>query len=50
MASILKYDIVVVKFPFASSLKYKAYPAVIVSSDRYNTNTEKYITNYGYIE
>jgi mRNA interferase MazF len=31
-----KYDVVIVKFPFASSLKYKARPAVVVSSDRYN--------------
>ena len=28
MTNIYKYDIVVVKFPFASSLKYKARPAV----------------------
>lgn len=28
MTSFSKYDIVVVKFPFASSLKYKARPAV----------------------
>ena len=33
-----KYDIVVVKFPFASSLKYKARPAVILSSETYNQN------------
>ncbi|UTJ07325.1 type II toxin-antitoxin system PemK/MazF family toxin [Arcobacter roscoffensis] len=39
MTSFCKYDIVVVKFPFASSLKYKARPAVIVSSDIYNENS-----------
>ena len=38
MTSFSKYDIVVVKFPFASSLKYKARPAVIISSNIYNTN------------
>ena len=38
MTNILKYDVVVVKFPFASSTKYKARPAVIISSDKYNTN------------
>ena len=38
MINFYKYDIVVVKFPFASSLKYKARPAVIVSSDIYNKN------------
>jgi len=36
MTSILKYDVVIVKFPFASSLKYKARPAVVISSDMYN--------------
>ena len=35
MTNFLKYDVVVVKFPFASSLKYKARPAVILSSDIY---------------
>ena len=39
MTNILRYDVVVVKFPFASSIKYKARPAVIVSSGRYNSNT-----------
>ena len=29
MTSFSKYDIVVVKFPFASSLKYKVRPATI---------------------
>jgi len=29
-------DVVVVKFPFASSLKYKARPAVIISTENYN--------------
>ena len=38
MTNISKYDIVVVKFPFAGSIKYKARPAVIVSSDKYNSN------------
>ena len=38
MTNILKYDVVVVKFPFASSLKYKARPAVVVSSAQYNSN------------
>ena len=36
MTNISKYDIVIVKFPFASSLKYKARPAVVVSSKFYN--------------
>lgn len=34
-----KGDIVVVKFPFASSLKYKARPAVIISNENYNHNS-----------
>jgi len=34
-----KYDIVVVRFPFASSLKYKARPAVIISQKDYNQNS-----------
>ena len=38
MTNISKYDIVVVKFPFASSLKYKARPALIISSEIYNDN------------
>ena len=38
MTNFSKYDVVVVKFPFASSTKYKARPAVILSSDIYNTN------------
>ena len=33
-----KYDVIVVKFPFASSLIYKARPAVLISSEEYNTN------------
>lgn len=33
MINFLKYDVVVVRFPFASSLKYKARPAVVISSD-----------------
>jgi mRNA interferase MazF len=36
MTSISKYDVIIVKFPFASSLKYKARPAVVISSDMYN--------------
>ncbi|MEA1891852.1 MAG: type II toxin-antitoxin system PemK/MazF family toxin [Campylobacterota bacterium] len=38
MINISKYDIVVVKFPFASSSKYKARPAVVLSSELYNQN------------
>ena len=39
-----KYDVIVVKFPFASSLKYKARPAVIISNRYYNENSrETYI-------
>ncbi len=38
MTNFSKYDVVVVKFPFASSLKYKARPAVVLSSDIYNGN------------
>jgi len=37
--SLNKSDIIVVKFPFASSLKYKARPAVIISNDNYNKNS-----------
>ncbi len=33
-----KYDVVVVQFPFASSSKYKARPAVVISSHAYNNN------------
>ena len=39
MTNILKYDVVVVKFPFASSLKYKARPAIVISSEEYNSNS-----------
>jgi len=38
MTDISKHDIVIVKFPFASSLKYKARPAVVISSEYYNNN------------
>ena len=38
MTDISKYDVVIVKFPFASSLKYKARPAVVVSSSLYNNS------------
>ncbi|MDD2652901.1 MAG: type II toxin-antitoxin system PemK/MazF family toxin [Sulfurimonas sp.] len=38
MTNFYKYDVVVVRFPFASSLKYKARPAVIISSETYNKN------------
>ena len=38
-SSLNKYDIIVVKFPFASSLKYKARPAVLISSEEYNVNS-----------
>jgi len=41
MISFSKYDIIVVKFPFASSLKYKARPAIVVSSDLYNENSRE---------
>jgi mRNA interferase MazF len=34
-----KNDVVVVKFPFASSLKYKARPAVVISNNYYNDNS-----------
>jgi len=34
--SLNRADVVVVKFPFASNLKYKARPAVIISNDNYN--------------
>jgi mRNA interferase MazF len=37
--SLDKYDVVVVKFPFASSRKYKARPAVIISNEYYNQNS-----------
>ena len=36
MTNISQYDVIIVKFPYASSLKYKARPAVVVSSDLYN--------------
>ena len=38
MINFSKYDVVVVKFPFASSIKYKARPAVVISSELYNNN------------
>jgi len=38
MTNISKYDVIIVRFPFASSLKYKARPAVVISSDDYNSN------------
>ena len=38
MTDISKFDVVIVKFPFASSLKYKARPAVVISSEIYNEN------------
>jgi mRNA interferase MazF len=38
MTNISKYDVVIVKFPFASSLKYKARPAVVISSNIYNNS------------
>lgn len=41
MTSFSKYDVVVVKFPYASSLKYKARPAVVISSDLYNENSSR---------
>ncbi len=33
-----RYDVIIVKFPFASSLKYKARPAVVLSDEQYNQN------------
>ena len=39
--SLDKYDVVVVKFPFASSQKYKARPAVIISNEYYNQNSRE---------
>ncbi len=36
--SLNKYDVLVVRFPFASSRKYKARPAVLISSKEYNLN------------
>jgi len=39
MTNISKYDVIIVKFPFASSLKYKARPAVVVSSSLYNESS-----------
>jgi len=39
MTRFCKYDIVVVKFPFVSSLKYKARPAVVVSTDKFNQSS-----------
>ncbi len=36
MINFCKYDVVIVKFPFASSIKYKARPAVVISSKEYN--------------
>ena len=41
MTDFYKYDVIVVKFPFASSLKYKARPAVIISSDLYNKTSRE---------
>ena len=38
MINFSRYDIVIVRFPFASSLTYKARPAVIISSDFYNNS------------
>ena len=46
MTNISKYDVVIVKFPFASSLKYKARPAVVVSSSIYNNNSRNTLLNY----
>jgi len=34
--SLNKYDVIVVKFPFASSMRYKARPAVLISSEDYH--------------
>ena len=43
MTNFYKYDVVVVRFPFASSLKYKARPAVVISSNIYNENKRETI-------
>lgn len=43
MTNFCKYDVVVVRFPFASSIKYKARPAVVISSDMYNKNKRETI-------
>lgn len=43
MIDFYKYDIVVVIFPFASSLKYKARPAVVISSELYNKSSRETI-------
>ncbi len=44
--SLDKYTVVVVKFPFASSLKYKARPAVIISNEYYNQHSNLSSTEY----
>ena len=51
MINILKYDVVIVKFPFASSLKYKARPAVVISSNIYNNvrGLNKWLEEMDYI-
>ena len=38
-SSYKKYDVIIVKFPFASSAAYKARSAVIVSTDYYNQHS-----------
>lgn len=42
-SSYKKYDVIIVKFPFASSSVYKARPAVIVSTDYYNQHSRNAI-------
>jgi len=37
MINFYKYDVIVVKFPFVGTLKYKARPAVVISNIDYNT-------------
>jgi len=39
ISTLNKFDVIVVKFPFASSLKYKARPAVLISSKEYNSDS-----------
>lgn len=39
--SLNKGDVIVVKFPFASSLRYKARPAVVISNASYNKNSRE---------
>ena len=42
-ASLNKYDIVVVRFPFTDSAKHKARPAVVISNEYYNRHSRNAI-------